>query len=209
MYAQKLAEKARKHPGDDLATALLNAEVDGERLSEFDFNSFFMLLAIAGNETTRTVTTNGMLQLIRNPDQKQLLADDLSLIPSAVEEILRWTSPVNYMKRTAAKDVVVNGQKIPKGDALVLFYASGNRDTDFFDDPFTFNIERESNPHIAFGYGEHFCMGAHFARRSMAAILNQLIRRVEAWELAGEPEWIKASFVVGLKHLPVRYQIAR
>ncbi len=112
------------------------------------------------------------------------------------------------MKRTAVQDIEVNGVTIPKGEALVMFYASANRDEDVFENPFEFDVTRKRNPHVAFGYGEHFCMGAHFARRSLAAIVNQLIMRVESWELAGDPEWIKSSFVVGLKHLPVRYRIA-
>ena len=169
---------------------------------------YYLIVFNAGHDTTKNALAGGIRALVEHPDQFAMLRQDPSLVPGAVEEILRWTSSVNYMKRTAAEDVTVNGVSIPKGDALVLFYASANRDEDVFDDPFTFDITRKPNPHVAFGYGEHFCMGAHFARRSMAAILNQLVTRVEAWELAGDPEWIKASFVVGLKHLPVRYQVA-
>ena len=121
--------------------------------------------------------------------------------------MIRWASPVNYMKRTAAQDTELNGQKIREGDRLVMFYGSANRDEKVFDEPYTFNIDRSPNRHIAFGYGEHFCMGTHFARRSMRAIVEQLARRVEDWEITAEPEWIRASFVVGLKHLPVRYKM--
>ncbi len=169
---------------------------------------YYLIVFNAGHDTTKNALAGGIRALVERPDQFEKLRRDRSLIPSAVEEILRWASSVNYMKRTAARDVEVNGTKISEGEALVMFYASANRYEDVFDDPFTFDIERKPNPHVAFGHGEHFCMGAHFARRSMRAILEQLVDRVEAWELTGEPEWIKASFVVGLKHLPVRYQIA-
>ena len=169
---------------------------------------YYLIVFNAGHDTTKNALAGGIRALVEHPEQFEQVRKDPSLVRSTVEEILRWTTSVNYMKRTAAEDVVVNGQKIRKGEALVLFYASANRDEDVFENPFEFDITRKPNPHLAFGYGEHFCMGAHFARRSMAAIINQLIRRVEGWELAGEPEWIKTSFVVGLQHLPVRYRIA-
>jgi cytochrome P450 len=124
-----------------------------------------------------------------------------------VEEIVRWTSPVSYMKRTAVRDVEVGGQKVREGDALIMFYGSANRDESIFDDPFTFSIDRRPNRHLRFGYGEHFCMGAHMARRSQRALVEELARRVEHWEIAGEPEWITSSFVIGLKRLPVHYRI--
>ena len=198
----------RANPTDDLASVLANGTVDGQPMGPMETLGYYLIVFNAGHDTTKNALAGGIRALVEHPEQFEKLRRDRSLVPSAVEEILRWASSVNYMKRTTARDVEVNGTKIPEGDALVMFYASGNRDEEVFDDPFTFDIERKPNPHIAFGYGEHFCMGAHFARRSMAAILNQLVDRVEAWELAGEPEWIQASFVVGLKHLPVRYQIA-
>jgi cytochrome P450 len=149
-----------------------------------------------------------MHQLAANPDEFAKLKQDPELIPTTVEEIVRWASPVNYMKRTAARDAVVNGQKIPAGDEVILFYASGNRDEEVFDAPFEFRADRNPNPHIGFGHGEHFCLGAHLARRSQRALLRELARRLEHVELAGEPEWIKSSFVVGLKHLPIRYRLS-
>ena len=170
---------------------------------------YYMIVFNAGHDTTKNTLAGGIRTLIEHPEQFDKLRDDRSLIPGAVEEILRWTSSVNYMKRTAARDAEVRVVNILKGEALIMFYGSANRDEDIFEDPFTFDIERKPNPDIAFGYGEHFCMGAHFARRSMTAILNQLVSRVEAWELAGEPEWIQAGLVIGLKHLPVRYRIAQ
>jgi cytochrome P450 len=198
----------RAHPSGDLASVLANGQIDGAPMGPMETLGYYLIVFNAGHDTTKNALAGGIRALVEHPDQFEMLRRDPSLVPSAVEEILRWASSVNYMKRTTAKDVEVNGQRIPKGDALVMFYASGNRDEDVFEDPFRFDITRKPNPHVAFGYGEHFCMGAHFARRSMAAILNQLVRRVESWELAGDPEWIKASFVVGLKHLPVRYRIA-
>ncbi len=121
--------------------------------------------------------------------------------------MIRWSSPVNYMKRTAARDTEVNGQKIKEGDSLVLFYGSANRDESVFEEPYRFSIDRNPNRHVAFGYGEHFCMGTHFARRSMCAVVEELARRVEHWEITSEPEWIRSNFVVGLKHLHVHYKI--
>lgn len=203
-----IIQNRRENPGEDLASVLANGLIDGAPMGPMETLGYYLIVFNAGHDTTKNALAGGIRALVEHPEQYQKLRDDPSLIPSAVEEILRWTSSVNYMKRTAAEDVVVSGTTIPKGEALVMFYASANRDETVFDDPFTFDIERYPNPHVAFGYGEHFCMGAHFARRSMAAILGEIVKRVETWELAGDPEWIKASFVVGLKHLPVKYQIA-
>ena len=166
-----------------------------------------MIVFSAGHDTTKNSLAGGFWQLIENPAEFAKVQQDLSRAPDAVEEMIRWASPVNYMKRTAAQDTEVAGQKIREGERLVMFYGSANRDESVFEDPYTFTIERSPNRHIAFGYGEHFCMGTHFARRSMRAIVEQLASRVEHWELAADPEWIRASFVVGLKHLPVRYKL--
>jgi cytochrome P450 len=203
-----IIEDRRQNPSVVLASVLANGQIDGAPMGPMETLGYYLIAFSAGHDTTKNALAGGLRALVEHPDQFEKLRRDPSLVPSAVEEILRWTSPVNYMKRTPNRDVEVNGQKIPEGEAVVMFYASANRDEDFFDDPFTFDIERKPNPHVAFGHGEHFCMGSHFARRSMAAILNQLVRRVEGWEPAGEPEWIKASFVVGLKHLPVRCRMA-
>ncbi|MEE3274983.1 MAG: cytochrome P450, partial [Actinomycetota bacterium] len=144
---------------------------------------------------------------LEHPDEFRKLQDHPELVESAVEEVVRWTSPVNYMKRTAAVDTVISGQEIAKGDSVVLFYASANRDEDVFDDPFDFRIDRDPNRHLGFGIGEHFCLGAHMARRSQRALLFELAQRLEWAELAGEPEQIHSSFVVGLKRLPMYYRI--
>ncbi len=203
MYAAKLAEKARKHPGDDLATALLNAEVDGERLSEFDFNSFFMLLAIAGNETTRTVTTNGMLQLIRNPEQREILRNDLSLIPTAVEEILRFDPAVHSFRRTATRDTEIRGVPIRENDKIILWYAAVNRDEEVFEDPDAFDVRRYPNDHLSFGVGEHFCLGANLARMELRMIFEAFMRRLPDIELAAEPRRLRSNFINGVKEMQV------
>jgi cytochrome P450 len=202
-----IIEDRRKNPTDDLASVIANAQIDGEPMGPMETLGYYLIVFSAGHDTTKNSLAGGFWQLIANPSEFAKVQQDLSRAPDAVEEMIRWASPVNYMKRTAAADTEVNGQKIRQGDPLVMFYASANRDEAVFDDPYTFNIDRHPNRHIAFGYGEHFCMGTHFARRSMRAIVDQLARRVEHWELTAEPEWIGASFVVGLKHLPVRYKI--
>jgi cytochrome P450 len=149
-----------------------------------------------------------MRAFAENPDQLAALRRRPELVASAVEEVVRWATPVNYMRRTASRDVELGGRTIRKGDPLLLCYASANRDEDVFDEPFRFRIDREPNPHLGFGYGEHFCLGAHLARRSQRALFAELGRRLESVELAGEPQWIQSAFVVGLKHLPIRYRLS-
>jgi cytochrome P450 len=203
-----IIEDRRKHPSDDLASVLANGRVDGEPMGAMETLGYYLIVFNAGHDTTKNALAGGFRALIDNPTEFDKVKADLARSHDAVEEILRWTSSVNYMKRTAARDVEVAGQKIREGDSLVLFYGSGNRDESVFEHPFRFDIDRKPNRHIAFGHGEHFCMGAHLARRSQRAIVEELARRVEHWEIVGEPEWINASFVVGLKRLPVRYRIA-
>jgi cytochrome P450 len=202
-----IIEDRRKNPTNDLASVLANAQINGEPMGPMETLGYYLIVFSAGHDTTKNSLAGGFWQLIQNPAEFAKVQKDISRAPDAVEEMIRWASPVNYMKRTAAADTEVNGQKIRKGEPVVMFYASANRDDSIFEDPYTFNIDRNPNRHIAFGYGEHFCMGTHFARRSMRAIVEQLAQRVEHWELAADPEWIRASFVVGLKHLPVRYKI--
>lgn len=202
-----IIEDRRKNPTGDLASVIANAQINGEPMGPMETLGYYLIVFSAGHDTTKNSLAGGFWQLIQNPDEFEKVQQDISRAPDAVEEMIRWASPVNYMKRTAARDTEVNGQKIREGERVVMFYGSGNRDEAVFDDPYTFSIDRNPNRHIAFGYGEHFCMGTHFARRSMRAIVEQLATRVEHWELAADPEWIRASFVVGLKHLPVRYKI--
>ena len=204
-----IIQDRRANPTDDLASLVANGAVDGDPLGPAEMLGYYLIIFSAGHDTTKNALAGGFRALIEHPAEFEKVRNDPSRAPDAVEEILRWTSPVNYMKRTAARDVEVGGQKIREGEALMLFYASANRDEDVFDEPFRFDIDRKPNRHVAFGHGEHFCMGAHLARRSQQAIVEELARRVEHWEIIGEPEWISSSFVVGLKHLPVRYRIAR
>jgi len=209
MYANKLAERARKFPGDDLGTALLNAEVDGQRLSELDFNSFFLLLSIAGNETTRTVTTNGMFNLIEHPDQYRLLHDDPSLVSSAIEEMLRYNPPVHYFRRTVTADTELRGVKLRENDKISLWYPSANRDEDVFTDADTFDIRRSPNDHLAFGFGEHYCLGANLARLELQAMFRELVRRLPDIELTAPPRRLRSNFVNGVKEMRVRFTPVR
>jgi len=203
--AGRLAEKARKHTGDDLATALLQAEVDGERISELDFNSFFLLLSIAGNETTRTVTTNGMLTLIEHPDQREQLRSDPSLIPSGVEEILRFAPAVHHFRRTATRDVEIRGRRIRRNDKVTLWYPSANRDEEVFENPERFDVRRSPNEHLAFGVGEHFCLGANLARMELRQIFKGLVLRLPDLDLAAEPRRVRSNFINGVKEMRVRF----
>lgn len=203
-----IIQDRRQNPRDDLASLLANAVIDGQPMGPAETLGYYLIVFNAGHDTTKNALAGGLRALIEHPEAFDRIRRDPTLVPKAVEEIVRWTSPVNYMKRTAACDVEVRGHKIREGEALMMFYGSANRDEEVFDHPFTFDIDRDPNRHIAFGYGEHFCMGAHLARRSLRAIVAELARRVEHWEITGEPEWLTGSFVVGLKHLPVRYRIA-
>jgi cholest-4-en-3-one 26-monooxygenase len=209
MYAAKLGEKVRREPSDDLATALVQAEVDGERLNELQFNSFFLLLCVAGNETTRTVTTNGMLELMRHPDQRRKLVENPRLIESAVEEILRFAPAVHYFRRTATQDVEIRGKKIQKGQKITMWYPAANRDEDVFREPETFDVARHPNDHLAFGIGEHFCIGSHLARMELNFIFEELLRRIPEMELAAPPRRLRSNFVNGVKEMRVLFEPER
>jgi cholest-4-en-3-one 26-monooxygenase len=210
MYAQQLAEKHRSKPQDDIISALLSAEVDGESLSDMDFNLFFMLLSVAGNETTRNAIAHGMNAFLENPAQYEMLvAEPDKHIAGATEEILRWASPVMYFRRNATKDFDLHGQTIKAGDKISLWYISANRDSDVFDDPFTFDIERTPNPHIAFGGGgPHFCLGAQLARMEIHVLFEELAKRAPKIEQLGAPDRLRSNFIGGIKHLPVRFHTA-
>jgi cholest-4-en-3-one 26-monooxygenase len=205
MYAQELAADRRSNPRQDIISALIHGEVDGDKLSETDFNLFFLLLAVAGNETTRNAMSHGMHALLAHPDQYQAMVDDPSLVDSAVEEILRWASPVMYFRRNITHDLEYKGQQLREGDKITLWYISANRDEDVFDDPFRFDILRDPNPHIAFGGGgPHHCLGANLARMEMQVLFNALVRRAPRVDQLGEPERLRSNFINGLKHLPVQ-----
>jgi cholest-4-en-3-one 26-monooxygenase len=208
-YAQQLAEERRKNPQDDIVTALITAEIDGEGLSDMEFNVFFLLLAVAGNETTRNAISHTMLALIEHPDQRWRLLDDPGLMDNAVEEFLRWATPVMNFRRTATEDTVIGDQKIAEGDRVVMWHISGNRDEEVFDDPYGFDIGR--NPehnltHIAFGGGgPHFCLGANLARAEIKVMMQELLSRIPDMELASPPERLRSNFINGIKRMPVSF----
>ncbi|WP_334144963.1 cytochrome P450 [Rhabdothermincola sp.] len=206
LYANTLAAEKRKDPRDDIVSRLLGAEIDGDRLSETEFDMFFMLLAVAGNETTRNATSHGMKALMDNPDQFEKLKANPDLLPSAVEEIVRWATPVLHFRRTAMRDYELGGKLIRKGDKVVMWHISANRDETVFEDPFRFDIERSPNDHIGFGGGgPHYCLGANLARMELRIIFEEIITRMPDIELAGEPEYLRSNFIGGIKHMPVRF----
>ena len=203
----RIIQDRRAHPTEDLASLLANATIGGAPMGMMETVGYYLITFTAGHDTTKNALVGGMRAFLEHPDQFERLQKHPELVESAVEEIVRWTSPVNYMKRTANEDYELRGQSIRAGDTVVMFYASANRDEDVFDDPFAFRIDRRPNPHLGFGIGEHFCLGANLARRSQRALWLELARRMEWAELVGEPEQIHSSFVVGLKKLPMRYRI--
>jgi len=206
VYAQELATRRRAEPRDDIVSTLLAAEIDGDQLTDMDFNLFFMLLSVAGNETTRNAIAHGMNAFLEHPDQWDLLvADPDAHIAGAVEEILRWASPVLYFRRNARRDVELGGQTIRAGEKISLWYVSANRDEAIFDEPFRFDITRDPNPHIAFGGGgPHFCLGAQLARLEIRVLFEELARRTPKLEALGAPDRLRSNFIGGIKHLPVR-----
>jgi cholest-4-en-3-one 26-monooxygenase len=207
MYAQALADKKRAEPRDDIITKLLSADIDGDQLSEMDFNLFFMLLAVAGNETTRNAISHGMNAFLENPDQYQMLVDKPELMDSAIEEILRWASPVMYFRRNVTNGTEYKGHDLKEGDKVTIWYVSANRDEDVFADPFRFDITRSPNEHVAFGGGgPHHCLGASLARMEMRLFFEELTKRVHRVERTGEPVRLRSNFIGGIKHLPVRFE---
>jgi cholest-4-en-3-one 26-monooxygenase len=208
LYANLLAANRRADPQDDIITKLLNAEIEGDKLSELEFDLFFLLLAVAGNETTRNATAHGMRALMDNPDQmKKLVADPSEeRINRAVEEILRWATPVMYFRRTAKDDFELNGKLIKAGDKVAMWHISANRDEEVFEDPFVFDIDRWPNEHIAFGGGgPHFCLGANLARMELRLIFKEIITRLPDMHLDGEVEMLRSNFIGGIKHMPVAW----
>jgi methyl-branched lipid omega-hydroxylase len=197
------AERAG-HPGDDLVSALATANVDGEQLTPAELASFFILLVVAGNETTRTALSHALVLLTEHQDQRELLlADFEARIPGAVEEIVRYVSPVIWMRRSVTRDAFVNGHQFREGDKCALMYWSANRDESVFENPERFDITRSPNPHVGFGgAGPHFCLGAHLARREITVMLRELLARVPGIRAAGEPDRLLSSFINGIKHLP-------
>ena len=206
-YATALAEDRRANPREDLTTALVAADVDGERLTSAEIASFFILLAVAGNETTRNAISHGVLALSRYPEQRDLWWNDFDAhTPTAVEEIVRWASPVIYMRRTATRDVEVSGVRIAQGDKVTLWYGSANRDEQHFENPWLFDVTRNPNHHVGFGGGgTHFCLGANLARREIAVVFEELHRRIPDIVATEEPSMLLSAFIHGIKRLPVSW----
>jgi cytochrome P450 len=204
-YGLDLAAEKRRHPADDLVTRLLNTEVDGERLTESEFQNFFSLLVVAGNETTRQALSHGVLAFIERPGELQRLSEDPALMPTAVEEILRWATPVMHMRRTATRDTELCGMAIGAGDKVALWYVSGNRDEAVFDDPYCFDVGRRPNEHISFGRsGPHFCLGSHLARLEIRVTLEELLPQITSIELTGRPLRMRSNFTNAIRELPVQ-----
>jgi cytochrome P450 len=210
-YAMGVAEDKHKHPGSDLATQLLNSQIDGDRLTPAEYGLFFMLLINAGGDTTRNLLAAGMLALFDNPHQRRRLQENLdALLPGTVEEMLRYVSPVIYMRRTATCDTELGGMKIGAGDKVVMYYGSANRDETIFANPDEFDVRRAPNDHIAFGGGgTHFCLGAHLARLEIQVMLREILTRLPDIEPAGLPQWLASNFISGLTRLPVQFTARR
>lgn len=206
-YATDVIAKRRAEPTDDLMSVLVHAEVDGDRLDDAELVSESLLILVGGDETTRHVLSGGMYQLATHPDQRDELVADRALLPIAMEEMLRWVSPIKNMCRQATVDVELRGQQISAGQKLMLFYPSANRDEDVFDEPFAFDIHRQPNDHVAFGFGPHFCLGASLARLELTAMFNRILDRLPDIEPvdATEPAYRAANFVSGYDHMPVRF----
>jgi cytochrome P450 len=211
-YGLALAEDRLANPRDDITTALMQAEIEDEngrhRLTSGELGSFFLLLVVAGNETTRTAISHGMKMLTEHRDQRKLWVDDFDAVsPTAVEEIVRWSTPVINFRRTAARDVVIGGQYIKEGQKVVMFYNSANRDERAFDDPFRFDLLRTPNEHFGFGAGgPHFCLGANLARREIRVMFEELLRRLPDIEVTGEPDMLQSSFIHGIKRMPCAWK---
>lgn len=207
-YFGAITVDRREHPKDDVASVIANGMIDGQPIGDREAMSYYIIVATAGHDTTSSTTAGGLLQLIKNPDQMAKLKGDMSLVPNFVEESIRWVTPVKHFMRTAMQDYTLRDKKIKEGDGLCMFYWSGNRDDEAFEEPFKFKVDRNVTKHVAFGYGIHLCLGMHLARMEIKALYNELLPRLKSIELAGTPKNTLANFVSGLKTLPVKYQMA-
>jgi len=206
-YFEQLTADRRVNPRDDVATILATAEIDGEPMSDVARNDYYLIIAAAGHDTTSSAISGGLLALLQNPSELARLRADPSLIGAAVDEIIRWTTPVKHFIRTAVEDREVGGKAIKAGDSLMLCYPSGNRDEEVFADPFAFRVDRgNANRHLAFGYGAHLCLGNALAKLEIRILFAEMLSRIGHIELAGKPAWVEANFVSGLKRLPIRYR---
>jgi cholest-4-en-3-one 26-monooxygenase len=206
-YFTQLVAERRKNPQDDLITVFTQCEYEGKPLSDMDVLSWCFIIVIAGNETTRNGTTGGMLAFIENQHELRRLQENMNLLAPAVEEVVRWTSPIIHFGRTAVRDYPLRDKIIREGESVALFYPSANRDEEVFDSPFEFQIDRQPNRHIGFGVGEHFCLGAHLARLEMQVAYRYLLPRIEEIELTGPAQRLYSGLVGGVKHLPIRYKL--
>jgi len=206
MYADALTAERKADPHEDLLSILAHAEIDGDRLSQLEIDMFFMLLAVAGNETTRNLLSHGLLALIEHPDERRRLIDDPQLLDTAIEEMLRYSSPVMHFRRTAARDTEIGGQPINEGEKVIFWHSSANRDEEVFADPDRFDVGRKPNEHVAFGGGgSHFCLGANLARLEIRVMFTELLREMPELELSGPVERLRSNFINGIKHLPVSW----
>ncbi|MGE0625552.1 MAG: cytochrome P450 [Pseudomonadales bacterium] len=206
-YFAELTRSRRAQPTDDVATVIANATIDGEPIPVHETNGYYMIVATAGHDTTSASTAGGLLALIENPGElKKLEADTDRLLPTAIDEMIRWVSPVRHFMRTATEDYELRGKTIRAGESVILWYPSANRDEEVFEAPFEFRVDRKTKQ-LAFGFGAHVCLGQHLARMEMSALYRQLLARVERVELAGEPKYVQSTFVGGLKSLPIRYRM--
>lgn len=205
-FRERLEERRLDPREDDMVSLLLEAEIDGEKLDEGDILAFCFLLVVAGNETTRNAISGGLMALCQHPEELARLQADAELMDPAVEEIIRWTSPLHHMSREATADTEIGGHKISAGEKVIMWYPSANRDEDVFDEPYRFDVARSPNDHIAFGIGEHFCLGAGFARKEIKVMFEELLQRFPDIQLTGPPDLLRSNFINGIKHLPVRYR---
>jgi cytochrome P450 len=207
-YYRRFSEAKRANPSDDLGSLIANSTIDGQPLSDLEAMSYYIIVATAGHDTTSSSTAGAMWALAQNPGEFAKVKADLSLIPSLVDESIRWTTPVKTFMRTAAEDTEVAGRKLRKDDWIMLCYASGNRDEEVFEDPFLFRVDRKPNRHLAFGYGAHLCLGQHLAKMEMRVLWEELLPHIKSVELDGEPAMSEAVFVNGPKRLPIRFELA-
>ena len=208
-YAMQLHAERKAKPGDDLISMLVNTQVDGQEMSWADYLSAFILLVVAGNETTRNSISGGILALSQFPAERKKLVGDPALTPQAIDEIMRWVSPVVYMRRTALEDAVVGGQQIKKGDKLALWYMSGNRDEDKWTDPFTFNITRGGPRHLSFGFGQHLCIGWRLAEIQLTVAIEEMLKRFPDFEVVGQIDRMRTNFLNSIKRMTLRYRPAQ
>ena len=207
-YFNELSEERRKNPTDDLASLIANSKIDDKTPPELETNGYYMIVATAGHDTTSSSVSGGLLALIENPDQlEKLRADTNQLMPTFIDETIRWVTPVRHFMRTATADYELRGKKIKAGESAILWYPSANRDEEVFDKPFEFRVDRKDAKQIAFGFGSHVCLGQHLARMEMSILFEKLIKRLDHIELNGQPQYTQSTFVGGLKSLPIRYKM--